>query len=343
MEKFIKPSNKFDFSLISLGSPKTIQGGAYFTNINFDSNPLYIITPKCLTKQGFIKNGKKCYTDLMFDNNDQEIIEWFENLETKCQELVYEKGDGWFNDSLEKDDIESAFTSPIRIYKSGKFYLVRVNFKINQLTNIPNVKIYDENEVQFSMDDIINISNKTQLISIIEIQGIKFTSKNFQIELEMKQSMVLNNQISFDNCLIKQNSNKEDVLEKNENLNIQTHNNNIQDDIQNNNSFEIESKNDLMNKNIVEDFENENNLTDDLKEIEFFDNIDNLELITLKKPNEVYYNLYKEARKKAKEAKINAIKSFLEAKQIKKTYMLDDLEDSDSDNDLDFDTDSYSA
>jgi hypothetical protein len=70
-----------------------------------------------------------------------------------------------------------------------------------------------------------------------------------------------------------------------------------------------------------------------------FDDINKLELITLKKPNEVYYNLYKEARKKAKISKINAIKSFLEAKNIKKTYMLDDLEDSDSDGDFDFDFD----
>ena len=60
-----------------------------------------------------------------------------------------------------------------------------------------------------------------------------------------------------------------------------------------------------------------------------------MEPITLKKPNEVYYNLYKQARKKAKEAKKTAVIAYLEAKNIKKTYMLENLDDSEDD---DFDT-----
>ena len=59
-----------------------------------------------------------------------------------------------------------------------------------------------------------------------------------------------------------------------------------------------------------------------------------LETITLKKPNQVYYEIYKVARKKAKEAKQHAIVAFLEAKNIKTTYMLEDLDESD-DSDMD--------
>ena len=53
---------------------------------------------------------------------------------------------------------------------------------------------------------------------------------------------------------------------------------------------------------------------------------------------EVYYEIYKAARKKAKDAKSRAIIAFLEAKNIKKTYMLENLDDSD-DSDMDIDTD----
>ena len=53
--------------------------------------------------------------------------------------------------------------------------------------------------------------------------------------------------------------------------------------------------------------------------------------IQLKKPNEVYYELYREARNKAKVAKRNALQAYLEAKNIKKTYMVENIEDSDSD------------
>ena len=63
----------------------------------------------------------------------------------------------------------------------------------------------------------------------------------------------------------------------------------------------------------------------------------NLETIKLKKPNQVYFELYKEARQKAKIAKKNALLAYLEAKNIKKTYMIENLNDSDSDIDDEID------
>ena len=65
--------------------------------------------------------------------------------------------------------------------------------------------------------------------------------------------------------------------------------------------------------------------------------------LTLKKPNEVYYEIYKIAKDKAKQHKKAAITHYLEAKKIKNTYLLDDLDNSDEstdddDNDNDNDT-----
>ena len=75
---------------------------------------------------------------------------------------------------------------------------------------------------------------------------------------------------------------------------------------------------------------------EEFKEVNFsLEKINHLETISLKKPNEVYYEIYKQARKKAKEAKKAAILAYLEARNIKKTYMLDDIENSDSDNNSD--------
>jgi hypothetical protein len=51
--------------------------------------------------------------------------------------------------------------------------------------------------------------------------------------------------------------------------------------------------------------------------------------IQLKKRNDVYYKLYKEARTKAREAKQIALANYLEAKRIKNTYLLEDMSESD--------------
>jgi hypothetical protein len=368
MENIIEPNETFDFSKLSLAHPSGIQGGAYFTKIEYNSKPLYIQTVKSLTRQGFVKTGKKYYCDLMFDKNAETLINWFENLESRCQKLISEKKDMWFQNTLEESDIESAFNSIIRIYKSGKYYLVRTNIRNNH-TNIPFVKIYDETEIPLTMSDI---TNETNIISILEIQGIKFTSRNFQIEIELKQVMVLNNEPIFDNCLIKkdkptktlsdvisndlgellEDSKIDSKLDSNNSLEVLDeliHDTTINDtNIQNLEETKVKEIEPLdvivdtsaENSNVMSDITIEELLEEDdneLKEIKVDLDLDNLETVQLKKPNQVYFELYKEARNKAKTAKKNAILAYLEAKNIKKTYMLENLNDSDSDFDAEID------
>jgi hypothetical protein len=61
---------------------------------------------------------------------------------------------------------------------------------------------------------------------------------------------------------------------------------------------------------------------------------DSSESITLKKPNEVYYEIYRTARQKAKHMRQVAVEAYLEAKEIKSQYMLSDIDDSEDDMDF---------
>jgi hypothetical protein len=388
MDNIIEPNETFDFTKLSLAHPSGIQGGAYFTKIEYNKKPLYIQTSKSQTRQGFVKTGKKYYCDLMFDKNSESLINWFENLEERCQKLIFERRDTWFQNSLEESDIETAFNSTIRVYKSGKYYLVRTNIKNNH-NNTPSIKIYNEKETPMTMEEI---TNETNIISILEIQGIKFTSRNFQIEIELKQIMVLDNEPLFDNCLIKTTKKstvkpleedtkiddlKIDNVKLDDNIldelkidNIKLDDNNLEEltteDDKENVLDELQPIDILVEPDIkatlpldkaeeklVEkheeniildlDFEDLNEdieeNSDELKEINNNDLSleNNLETIQLKKPNQVYFELYKEARKKAKAAKRNAILAYLEAKNIKKTYMIENIEDSDSEFDAEID------
>jgi hypothetical protein len=406
MDDIIEPTIDYDFSNLYLGPPSTLAGGAYFTRMMYNNNKLlYLQTPKCLTKQGFVKSGKKMFVDLMFDNNDTVFINWIENLETKCQELIHSKGEAWFQSKLEKDDIETAFTSPFKIYKSGKYYLLRVNVK-------PNIKIYNEADESIKIEDI---TTEKTIISILELQGIRFTSRNFQIEIELKQSMVVSPDPFLDECFIKKpvrrnpvpsntvtsntvpsntvttsvipfekivNSNtsntntsntidldisdgddeivEEEVAEEqngeglaeeqdgltsssnlddfiNETANELTRNNQIlSKGLEENTQINTTYQNSNANDNIVLEIEELDFIEKDdpniLKEVDLSSSLENsLESITLKKPNQVYYEIYKKAREKAKECKKVAIAAYLEAKNIKNTYMLEDNDESDSD------------
>ena len=57
------------------------------------------------------------------------------------------------------------------------------------------------------------------------------------------------------------------------------------------------------------------------------------ETMNLKTPNEVYLEVYKKAREKAKRAREEAIKAFLTLKKIKKQYLLDEIELSEDESD----------
>ncbi len=332
MDNIIEPTMDYDFTKLYFGPPSTLAGGAYFTRIMHDTNKsLFIQTPKSLTKQGFIKSGKKIYADLMFDNNDTVFINWIENLETRCQELIFSKRETWFETKLEKDDIETAFTSPFKIYKSGKHYLLRVNVK-------QNIKIYDEKNQSISIE---TITSDKPIISILEIQGLKFTSRNFQIEVELKQCMVVSPDPFLDECFIKKPNKKQQIKEENtidlDNLINESVKDLAKQNIEKKSSepidLEVSFDEPLEEANIQLDIEElvQEEDANILKEVDLSSTLDNsLETIQLKKPNQVYYEIYKKAREKAKDAKKNAIQAYIEMKNIKKTYMLNDIDESDS-------------
>lgn len=390
MEHIVQPDESFDFEKLTLLHPIGVQGGAYFTRLVFGGKPLYIQTPQSKSRQGFVKTGKKYHCDLMFDQNAESIINWIERLEERCQVLLLAKNNDWFQNSLDKNELESAFNTTLRVFKSGRFYLMRTNVK-NNTDNTPLLKLYDERLGPVVLDDVKSDNN---IISIIEILGIKFTSRNFQIELELKQMMVMDQEPLFDNCLIKttrpqylgtkQAPSNEFRIVPYENQPITTISDNVLSDNKERFSVHVENTRDQIltgSDNVVDTNTNNINITNDVfdkketeinsleqtSEIQINENknttaisdkicntetkpiqginfdtenelneiqmivADDLETISLKPPNQVYFELYKAARAKAKVAKRNVIVAYLEAKNIKKTYMLDNFDDSDSD------------
>tara|TARA_Y100000991_G_C21936874_1_gene333391 strand:+ start:66 stop:1238 length:1173 start_codon:yes stop_codon:yes gene_type:complete len=366
--------NNYNFDNLTLGVPNGLQGGSYFTKIYNNDNKVYLQSPSCQTKQGIVKTGKKMYVDLMLTPDNQNILNWFETAVEKVQQLIYEKRNVWFHNEMDLEDIEGAFVSPVRTYKSGKFYLIRANINAN------NFNVYDEDENPVNIELLDDTSNK--IIPLIEILGVKFTSRSFQLEISLKQTMIIQEKNLLSNCLIKRNnvlnhSNETEEIKSENKITFSNENNEMIDEIIddenkedenkedenkedekeddteatenpsdiNTNSLEIleESKEDETDNQEKEDItrieeeslgeEIEENNKYDLEEVSIDFNNDD-ESVNLKKPNEVYLEIWREARKKAKDARKMAIQAYLEAKTIKTTYMLDEI-NNDSDDEFD--------
>jgi hypothetical protein len=349
MEGIYNATDEFPFSKLLLLKPTAVPGGNYFIKFRINELPLYIQTPKCNTKQGILKAGKKYFSDLMFTNEHENFIQWIEKLENYSQKYIYEHRETWFDTELDLHDIENSFSSCVKLYKSGKYYIVRTHVP-TQLGKC-SLKIYNEDEELIEPEDI---TDKNDIITILEVQGIKCSARSFQIEIEIKQMLVLPDNNLFEKCILVKGKSKSDYpdasikttalphsipvplgnlelytddLPSNENKYLgKTHANEMIMDT----PAILDEPAQLYNADEITEVSEES--FTDLKEIELsLDEIPENEQVQIKTRNDVYYKMYQDAKKKAKLAKDLALSAYLEAKRIKNTYMLEDLDDSDSD------------
>lgn len=304
MSEIYEPTDDFDFESVSLLPPINQSGGNYFIRYRICDSPLYIQTPECIAKQSITKSGKKAYCEIMFSRENEKFIRWIENLENYCKKIIFENRQKWFLTDLEENDIDNSFTSSLKIYKSGKFYVLKTHIPINNEKIC--VKIYDENENEL---DIENIQENTKMISILEFQGIKCSSKNFQIEIEMKQILVLEKKNPFEECIFKKKEIKNSTIRSSNETNTLT-------------ISEEPKKTEIPKKSV------QNVFAEEIQEVDLnLEKMDDLETFQLKPRSDVYYTMYYETIKRAKIARDLAISSYLEAKKIKNAYLLEHVED----------------
>jgi len=388
MSKIVDPDDSFAFEKLVLTKPVSVAGGNYFIRFVHQGAPLYIQSPKCKTRQGIVKGGKKFYSDLIFTSENDAFIRWVENLELYCHQYIFKNREQWFDGDLEQHDIENYFTSPLKLYKAGKCYLLRANVAsaLGKIT----LNIYDEDENKIDPE---SIGENHELMTILEVQGIKCSARSFQIDIEIRQMMVLKTENLFEKCIIRKDSGdsfhrsgsgeafhrsgsgeafhrsgspepfhrsgsgeafhrsgsgeafhrsgsgeplnkdvqpEEPILAKmSENIDPEKPDADLGNPASD--AFIPVTEEEFPSIALAEAEAEAEDLDIEMKEINItLDEIPTDEGLQIKNRNDVYYEMYKEAKRKAKIARDLALSSYLEAKRIKNTYLLEDLDDSDS-------------
>lgn len=399
MELIGYPNSDYKFDELELGSPQAMQGGgAYFAKIMRRTEEASVQFPRCTTKSGIVTTKRSTYLDLMYDRDSNlEVVSWSEKLVDKVTKLIDEKKALWFSNDLTTDDIENMFNSIHRDYKSGTKILIRASIDTLRGSNEVKCKIYDESEKivldRAAVDDKI----LRGIIPLVTIDGVKFTTRSIEIELKVKQLMLIDeerfvppvcmikrntpridikylpteedeeHEDSIDNdSLVNQPSVDNDIALAEPNIMTSSHHstpveevnlvigdnleevnvdiNEVDKDLSENDgetyTSEAFSKNHEPEEGLEEvtlgdlnDFPepNKDMAKDAMVEVDIELN-GGSEAMKLKKPNEVYYEIYRNAKLKAKQMRKAAVEAYLEAKQIKTKYMLDDLNESDEDN-----------
>ena len=330
--EIVSCTSGFDFKTISLADPHPLNGqpGYYFTRliVGDENKSLCLQLPECLTKQGVINVKNAQYVDLMLERaKNDDLMRWIEQLEYSCQDIIDSKKDLWFQTELTRDDIETMMTQITRLYQSGNYILVRSFIDTNKATKCI---AYDENEIGFDLD---TLESSNTIIPLIMIEGVKFSSRSFEIVLKLVQVMVIGNNGKKSSCLIKRTQDKltmentsgvlappKEVLAPPKEVLAPPK------------EVLAPPKEVLATpKEVIKRINKE-----DIEEVNInYDTIEN-ETISLKNPNDVYYELYNKAKEKAKKFRKAALNAYLEAKQIRTKYMLySDEEESDGEDFVD--------
>lgn len=340
-------NSEFPFSKLSLSGPSAMQGGgAYFAKMTLEGRPIRLQLPKALTKNGVVSTKRDCYIDLMYLRETEPVlIEWFENIENKCKELINEKKDLWFSSDLTKTDIDSMMSPLSRTYKGETYRLIRINIDTSKRNGATPCQIYDDSENKISDFTLINTDHN--IIPLIFIEGVKFTSKSIDIEIKMVQMMLFTTNI--DECLISYKTPTTDALKKKSVVDKLT-------DVESDSTFQIHK--DLLDGNDQESIASQDissNLVNEIKNVSlgeiselpdnviFDDKIREVDIeiesssksINIKDPVILYKEMYKVAKEKLKRLKEESFLAFLEVKQIKTKYMMDDSSENENDDDDD--------
>jgi hypothetical protein len=369
----LSPNDGFVFDDMKLSSPISSVGGLHLIKFEINGRPLYLQPPACKTKNGIVTvGGKRMHCDLVFTNEHAEFIRWIENLESFCQKRLFENRRLWFETDLEETDIETSFSSSLKLYKAGRQYLLRASVPCN-LGNC-GMKIYDESQTIVGIDAITDDSN---VMTILEFQGIRTSARSFHLDIEIKQMMVLPEDRLFETCLLStpshHSNNKRTTFDTTTKIipsGVDDGRETLPEPEPENIIVELseeekepkgkEEPNELLPSVIVSDDTDDDDNNEDenyttaknrisvpilsspgLCEVEL--DLDNLppssstEIMQVKPRDEVYYKMYREAMQNAVNARNLALTSYLEAKRIKNTYMLDDLGEDDEEKILQFD------
>ena len=354
--EIVSATSSFDFKAISLADPHPLNGhaGFYFTQLGVgaENKPLYLQLPECVTKQGMVNIKNTKYLDLMFERSQHDaLMTWIEKLEYTCQDIIDTKKDLWFQTELTRDDIETMMTQSTRLYQSGKYILMRVFIETQKGLN--TCIAYNENEIGVDLDTLE--ANKP-LIPLIQIEGVKFSARSFEIVLKLTQVMVLGKTEKKTSCLIKRPGGVSQGVSQG----VSSPNDDAPHTIAPHTiapptiatpitqapiiappvvQAPVIAPNIVQapiiapptitppTPAIIKSLEQSNDLED--ISIQIGGSTLGSDTINLKNPNEVYYEIYRKAREKAKEWRLKAIESYLEAKEIKTKYMLFDMDDSD--------------
>lgn len=323
------PGEPFEFSSIVFADPTSGgQRGGYFSRLSLpNSNPFLIQTPTTISKSGIATTTRSTHMDIEVESNSA-MHQWLVDLESHILETITANSDKWFTSPMTADEI-SYLLVPI-CKRQAKREFMRATIPVARYAaQSRGLSVFDENEVAQPQS---SITSETRFIGVIELVGIRFTSTAMRIELNLKQVMILG-EVAEPVCLVKKTTIDPPPRGVTNNM-IETSEQDDQDDAKHDDTDDADAP---FTTNIIGEPEVKSEIQTSLAAATTPQSLEEVNIdaksggegIQLKEKHEVYKELYQELYDRARMAKKQAIRLYLEAQELQVEHALDAIESSD--------------
>jgi len=161
--------NTIDISSIKFNKPSKGKGGSYMSPCDYNDTPIYIQTPRLISKKGVVRNDSRCTLDLEFDRDHWKFYEFMTNVDDHNVIQIQKNSGEWFDKEFPLDIVEEFYTTPIKIGRGNKPPTLKIK--------IPIVKgelgccIYNSNNNVISHSEV-KVDSK--ILCVLKLHGLRY-------------------------------------------------------------------------------------------------------------------------------------------------------------------------
>jgi len=166
-EKIIK-YNDIIIENIEYTNPKKI-GNIYYSEISYNNSPFYLQTSRMKNLTDIKDLDIRKPFDLKFEIKNSDMYECLNKLDDNNINNISENSEDWFGKDINIEDSENMYRNITKSLQKNKN--INVNFKIPIINEEILCKIYNQDKIDISINDILK---DQECIIIAHIRGIKF-------------------------------------------------------------------------------------------------------------------------------------------------------------------------
>lgn len=200
---------------IQYQEPVKTAGGSLISRTSYrhldQAIPIYIQTPRLKVNSDLEILDSKTYIELELDKRHINFYEFINNIDDLNIRETFKNSENWFQEKLPMDVVDDFYKTNIKMRKYNKSPIIKFKIPLYKNKTRKSCDIFGDD---LKPVDVSEIKQKTEVICILELEGIKFFKQRFETEWKVIQLRVYKPKEAPTPCLINESflSDNEDSI-----------------------------------------------------------------------------------------------------------------------------------